>query len=80
MSTDAASFLACVGVAEMANIVREMVDTSAHLMTDESITYKLVGYEYAQHQRVKHAVGQYVRYTMDGEQVTTNRIEGFWRD
>lgn len=23
-------------------------------------------------------VGQYVKYTMNGEQVTTNRIEGFW--
>ncbi|MEO8910466.1 MAG: IS1595 family transposase [Gemmatimonadaceae bacterium] len=63
---------------EMAEIVREMVDTSADLMTDESIIYKLVGQEYASHRRVKHAVGQYVRYTLDGEQVTTNRIEGFW--
>ncbi len=63
---------------EMANIVREMVDTSANLMTDESTIYKVVGKEYASHQRVKHALGQYVKYTMDGEQVTTNRIEGFW--
>jgi transposase-like protein len=63
---------------EMAKIVREMVDTSADLQTDESIIYKVVGQEYASHQRVKHAVGQYVKYTMDGEQVTTNRIEGFW--
>jgi transposase-like protein len=63
---------------EMAQIVREMVDTSADLQTDESIIYKVVGQEYASHQRVKHAVGQYVKYTMDGEQVTTNRIEGFW--
>ena len=63
---------------EMAEIVREMVDPSAALMTDESVIYKTVGQEYASHKRVKHALGQYVRYTMDGEQVTTNRIEGFW--
>jgi hypothetical protein len=54
-----------------------MVDTAADLMTDESVIYKVVGQEYASHKRVKHALGQYVKYTMDGEQVTTNRIEGF---
>lgn len=63
---------------QLAVVVREMVDTSAHLMTDESTLYKTVGREYASHQRVKHALGQYVRYTKTGEQVTTNRIEGFW--
>jgi transposase-like protein len=63
---------------EMAEIVREMVDPSADLMTDESVIYKTVGQEYASHKRVKHALGQYVKYTADGEQITTNRIEGFW--
>lgn len=63
---------------EIAKHVRDMVDTSATLNTDESVVYKTVGYEYADHRKVKHAVGQYSRYTMDGEQVTTNRIEGFW--
>ncbi len=47
-------------------------------MTDESVLYKVVGREYASHLRVKHYLGQYARYTMDGTQVTTNRIEGFW--
>jgi transposase-like protein len=63
---------------EMAEIVREMVDTAAVLNTDESVIYKQVGQEYAGHQRVKHALAQYVKYLPDGEQVTTNRIEGFW--
>ena len=67
-----------LNAARLAEQVRDMVDTSAHLMTDESVLYKSVGQEYASHQRVKHRLGQYVRYTMDGEQVTTNRIEGFW--
>ncbi len=53
--------------------VREMVDTSAHLMTDERWAYRHVGAAYASHQHVHHSSGEYVR----GE-VTTNRIEGFW--
>lgn len=62
----------------VAQHVREMVDPAAHLQTDESVVYKVVGREYASHQRVKHALGQYVKYTAEGEQITTNRIEGFW--
>jgi transposase-like protein len=58
--------------------VLDMVDTSAKLNTDESVVYKVVGQEFASHRRVKHHLGQYSRYTLDGEQVTTNRIEGFW--
>lgn len=58
--------------------VLAMVDTSAHLMTDQSPTYKTVGQEFASDERVRHNVGQYVRYTPEGECVTTNRIEGFW--
>lgn len=64
--------------ADVGQHVRAMVDPSAHLMTDESAIYKTVGQEYASHRRVKHYLGQYTRYTLDGEQVTTNRIEGFW--
>ncbi len=62
----------------LTNALVDMVDPAAHLQTDESILYKTVGQTYASHQKVKHAVGQYVRYTADGETVTTNRIEGFW--
>jgi transposase-like protein len=53
--------------------VREMVDTSAHLMTDEYNGYKKVGREYASHECVHHGHDEYVR----GD-VTTNRIEGFF--
>ncbi len=55
-----------------------MVDTAAHLVTDESSIYKVVGREYESHERVKHYLGQYVRYSKSGKQITTNRIEGFW--
>jgi transposase-like protein len=63
---------------EIAAHVREMVDPAAHLNTDESKVYNIVGREFAGHDKVKHYLGQYSRYKMDGEQVTTNRIEGFW--
>lgn len=62
----------------VADCVRDMVDPAANLMTDEAKVYNVVGREYASHQKVKHYLGQYVKYNMDGEQVTTNRIEGFW--
>jgi hypothetical protein len=55
------------------NYVRDMVNSSAHLMTDERRCYKSVGREYASHQSVHHRSGEYVR----GD-VTTNRIEGFF--
>lgn len=38
--------------ARTAVIVRDMVETSANLMTDESVIYKVVGQEYASHKRV----------------------------
>lgn len=65
-------------ITEMTEIVRTMVDPKANLMTDESVIYKTVGQEFASHKRVKHALGQYVKYERDGEVITTNRIEGFW--
>jgi transposase-like protein len=51
----------------------EMVDTSAHLMTDERRSYQRIGRQYASHETVHHKSGEYVR----GD-VTTNRIEGFF--
>lgn len=67
-----------VTAAELAKHVDAMVDTSAHLMTDQAQAYKAIGLNYASHERVRHNAGVYVRYTVDGVQVTTNRIEGVW--
>jgi transposase-like protein len=60
---------------ELAKHVEAMVDTSAHLMTDQALAYKTIGENYASHERIKHNAGAYVRYTAEGVQVTTNRIE-----
>jgi hypothetical protein len=54
-------------------IVRENVDKSARLHTDESRLYPQVGKEFAAHERVKHSAGEYAR----GD-VNTNTAEGFF--
>ena len=46
---------------EVANIVRANVSKEAALMTDEARHYWAVGREFADHQRVMHSVGEYVR-------------------
>lgn len=53
--------------------VLDMVDTSAHLRTDERNVYQSIGYKYASHRKVHHKSGEYVR----GD-ASTNRIEGVW--
>ena len=63
---------------ELSKHVRNMVDPSSDLITDEAKGYVTVGREYASHQRVRHYIGEYVKYTTDGECITTNTIEGFW--
>lgn len=62
----------------LAKHVLDMVDGKANLHTDQLPTYKAIGANFASHERVRHNAGQYVRYKLDGTQVTTNRIEGFW--
>ena len=53
--------------------IRDHVDKSAHIMTDEHAGYKGIDSEFASHQYVAHARREYVR----GD-VTTNTIESFW--
>ena len=60
-------------VGEVANIVRANVDRETKLTTDEARHYWTVGKEFAAHDRVLHAGGEYVR----GD-VHTNTIEGFF--
>lgn len=57
----------------VSNIVRENVAREAKLMTDEARHYVKVGREFADHQVVRHNVGEYGR----GE-AHTNTIEGFF--
>ena len=45
--------------AEIAPKVLDLVDTSAHLMTDENPSYNAVGRFYSQHDAVTHSAGQF---------------------
>ncbi len=62
-----------VTAATLKAAVREHVEKSANLMTDEHASYKGLHTEFASHQFVAHARREYVR----GD-VSTNAIESFW--
>lgn len=54
-------------------IVRENIAESARLHTDESRLYGRIGHEFAAHERVHHAKGEYAR-----ADIHTNTAEGFF--
>lgn len=58
-------------------IVRENVAKESRLHTDASGLYKGIGAEFADHQTVRHSLGEYVRYTDDGA-VHNNACESYF--
>jgi transposase-like protein len=61
------------------NLLREHIDTSANLHTDESGLYAKVGHDFATHETVNHSVEEYARTSEEtGARVTTNTVEGFF--
>lgn len=54
-------------------VLRENVELSSHLMTDQAPHYNAIGREFDQHSSVNHKRKEYVR----GD-VTTNTVEGFF--
>jgi hypothetical protein len=59
------------GAAALKGAVREHVDASARVITDEYQPYRGLAREFAAHETVKHKAGEYAR----GD-VTTNTVEG----
>ena len=58
------------------NIIRDNVEKSARIMTDESPVYRGIGPEFeGGHQTVCHGRGEYVKR---GTDITTNTVEGFF--
>lgn len=57
--------------------IREIVDKSATIMTDEWRAYRGLGKEFAAHYTVNHSKLEYVRH-VDGEKVSTNEGEAFF--
>lgn len=54
-------------------ILFKQIDQNTHLMTDEATRYKNLGKAFAEHSKVNHGKGEYVRGN-----VTTNTVEGFF--
>ncbi|MCH7586001.1 MAG: IS1595 family transposase [Acidobacteria bacterium] len=59
--------------ATLGQLLKENVDPTATLMTDEFAAYKQPGKGFAAHQTVTHKKGEYARGN-----VTTNRVEGYF--
>lgn len=64
-------------VATVAKIVRDNVDRKSKLHTDASSLYLTVGKEFAEHGRVEHSMGEYVRFE-EGGAVHNNSCEGYF--
>ncbi|MGE3866823.1 MAG: IS1595 family transposase [Hyphomonadaceae bacterium] len=64
-------------VRTVARIVRENVHPASRLHTDASPLYVRVGKEFAEHGRVQHSLGEYVRYEEAGP-VHSNSAEAYF--
>lgn len=57
-------------------IIDQMVNESAHMMTDSSTVLEATGTG-RKHDQVNHSIGEYVRYE-NGVCITTNAVEGYF--
>jgi transposase-like protein len=70
--------VANVTAANLKQVIREHVEPTAHVMTDEAGVYDFVGKEFARHSTVNHREKEYSRREADGTHVTTNTVEGYF--
>jgi transposase-like protein len=64
-------------IADIAPILRANIAKESGLMTDEHVSYKEVGREFASHDAVNHSKDEYVRYSA-ADTITTNTVEGYY--
>jgi transposase-like protein len=64
-------------LATVAKIVRENIDPKSRLHTDGATMYIGIGREFAEHGRVDHSMGEYVRYEENGA-IHNNSCEGYF--
>ena len=64
-------------IATVQKIIRENVDRQSRLHTDASPLYPAVGREFAEHDSVRHTMGEYVKYR-DGEAIHNNSAENYF--
>lgn len=70
--------VANVTAANLKEVMRENVEPTAHVNTDESVVYDFVGKEFARHSTVNHSAKEYSRHEPDGTVSSTNTVEGFF--
>ena len=70
--------VANVTAKNLKEVLRENVEPTAHVMTDESKVYGFVGKEFERHSTVNHSADEYSRTEPDGTHVSTNTVEGYF--
>jgi transposase-like protein len=70
--------VANVTAANLKEVLRQNVEPSAHVMTDESPVYNFVGKEFGRHSTVNHRDDEYARLEDDGILASVNTVEGFF--
>jgi len=70
--------VANVTAKNLKEVLRENVEPTAHVMTDESKVYGFVGKEFGRHSTVNHSADEYSRIEPDGTRVSTNTVEGYF--
>jgi transposase-like protein len=60
-------------IANLQPIIRENLSREATMHTDEWVSYRAIGKEFAAHETVNHKAKEYARGT-----VTTNTVEGYF--
>lgn len=58
-------------------ILKQHIDPSSHLVTDESVVYQFTKPDFAKHSTVNHARKEYVRRE-ENFKVTSNTVESFF--
>lgn len=64
-------------IATVQKIIRENVDMQSRLQTDASPLYTAIGKEFAEHDSVRHTMGEYVKYR-NGEAIHNNSAESYF--
>ncbi len=64
-------------LATVAKIVRDNIDPKSRLHTDGATMYVNIGREFAEHSRVEHTMGEYVRYEENGA-IHNNSCESYF--
>ena len=59
-------------------VMEKHASRKSDLMTDEENTFVGIGWNFASHGTVKHAIDEYVRREGNGRVVSTNTVEGFF--